>query len=382
MILSAKKPIKLHIPDYYDEELWIQNRLQLTKTKSLLKEDVNRTKYIASIEAIEGYQCNIPEIGRDKNSITTRVFHKDREEGWTLRSRVSGCEVATHSWSSGDIHFHFCWIMISEQYMLQLVGIFEPRHSGFYRAHFITSSLDAEIDLTFNYSEEKESIAIFECVLRKTSPEDLLSLIDSERVEIEKANFLEENLKVSNPHFFFILENELKECEEVVIDSFMCQDWNAYYELYNPENFSNPDSKIEWESNAGVFEYYEHPNTNSSKVIVACNEENFCLDSLKVLYQRKDSVEQDILSLFERYTFGGNGAYASAIHYKYAKIEIERLHSTALTNQEFLKRNLYLNDIVILSKHDELKLHFKCGWDTEHGVEVVINKDMECRIEG
>ena len=57
------KPIKLYIPNYYNEQEVDGNRLILTKTRPLLKGDYNRAKYIASIEKVVNYECTIPEMG-------------------------------------------------------------------------------------------------------------------------------------------------------------------------------------------------------------------------------------------------------------------------------------------------------------------------------
>ena len=91
-------------------------------------------------------------------------------------------------------------------------------------------------------------------------------------------------------------------------------------------------------------------------------------------------VEEKLLSFFEHYTFGNGGAYADAIHYKYARIEIERLHNTTYTNQEFLKRNLCLQDIIFTENTNELKLYFHCSWDTEHGMDVIVDENFDCKI--
>ena len=79
---------------------------------------------------------------------------------------------------------------------------------------------------------------------------------------------------MSNPNFYIVLETELKEKNEVLIDAFMCRDWKLYYNLFNPENFSDPDSAIEWEDNSDVFEYYEKPFTNDEKITIFAKTRN------------------------------------------------------------------------------------------------------------
>jgi hypothetical protein len=376
-----KKPITLYVPEYYDEKIIDENRLILRKTKALLEEDINRAQFIASIENTNDYQCKIPEIGEEYQTRATKSFYKDREENWELRSEVSGLKVYTYNWDAKEIHFRIYWIVISEQYLLQLVGVFEPKYSAFYKQHFMLRGLDAEIGATFDFSSEQSPNQLFECKQVEVSVEELQERIDTEKQKENKAKFLEENLKISNPNFYSILEAELKEEEKASIDSFICKDWNMYYDLYNPENFSDPDSTIEWEDNSDVFEYYEKPYTDNLKVAIVCNEETCDLEALKKLINNINIAEENLLSFFEHYTFGNGGAYADAIHYKYAKIEIERLHNTTYTNQEFLKRNLCLQDIIITNNPNELKLYFKCSWDTEHGIDIILDENFECKAE-
>ena len=373
-----KKPIKLHIPEYYDEKIIDKNRLILRKTKALLAEDSNAAQYIVSIENTKDYRCNIPEIGKYQAK-ATKNFHEDRENNWELPIKINDCKVYTYYWDDDKFHFRIYWIVISENYMLQIVGIFEPKFSAFYKSHFMAYFQVAEIDTDFDFSSENNPNQLFDFKQAKIFVEELQEIIDTEKQKTEKAKFLEENLKISNSNFYTILEAELKEKETASIENFICADWNMYYDLYNPENFSDPDSTIEWEDNSDVYDYYETPYTDNSKIIIECTEKVCDLGALKNLVTNKDIAEQKLLSFFEHYTFGNGGANANATHYQWAKIEIERLHNTTYTNQEFLKRNLCLRYIFFTNNSKELRLHFYCSWDTEHGIEVIINNKFECR---
>jgi len=375
------KPIKLYIPDYYDTFSIEDDRVLMRKAKSLLNEDNNASKFIASLESPENYLCHIPEIGEKYSKIATNCFHRDRKENWELPMQVSDCKVYTYNWDDEDFHFRIYWIIISEEYMLQLVGIFEPKYSAFYKKHFTNCLHSTEINTHFNYAENFEIEELFDVKKVEVSLQELQDLIDFEKQKKEKQQFSEENLKVSNPNFYIVLETELKEKNEVLIDAFMCRDWKLYYNLFNPENFSDPDSTIEWEDNSDVFEYYEKPFTNDEKVTILSENKEFNATALKHLISNKDIAEQKLLTFFEQYTFGNGGAYADAIHYQYAKIEIERLHGTTFSNQEFLKRNLCLTDIIITENPNELKLHFKCSWDYEHGIEIILDENLECKAE-
>jgi hypothetical protein len=375
------KPITLHIPNYFDTQTVDKNRLILTKTKSLLKEDQNNAKFIASIENPKNYVCNIPEIGEKHIEISTNCFHRDRKENWELQTKVSGCTVYTHNWNDEAFHFRIYWIVISKDLMLQLVGVFEPNYSDFYSQHFMLNGLSTKIDTTFDFYSENNPIQLFEYQQVDSNTEELQELIDFKKQKEEKKRFLEENLKIANPNFYIILDAELKEKEEAIVENFMCTDWNMYYDLYNPENFSDPDSTIEWEDNSQVYDYYEKPFTDNTKVNVSRWAEKFRIDSLINLVNNKGIVEQNLLSFFEHYTFGNGGAYADAIHYQWAKIEIERLHNTTFTNQEFLKRNLCLENIIFTENPNELNFYFKCSWDTEHGIDILIDENFECKTE-
>ncbi len=376
-----KKPITLYIPNYFDQKAIVGNRLVLTKTQSLLEEDSNRAQYIATIEKIDNYQCTIPEIEEEYRKRATKCFFEDRGRGWELPVKVSHCKVYTYNWNDQNYHFRIYWIEISDQYMLQLFGFFEPKYSAFYKRHFMTYFQSVEIDTSFDFSQTNNPEELFLCKPVNIDSGELQELIDDKKQKEAKAKYLKENLKLSSPNFYSVLETELKEKHEATVGNFLCTDWNMYYDLYNPENFSDPDSTIEWEDNSDVFDYYEKPFTDNTKVTIACEDKTFDLEALKRLIANVKTVEQKLLDFFEHYTFGNGGAYANAIYYKWAKIEIERLHKTTYTNQEFLKRNLCLHDIIFTDVKDELKLYFKCSWDTEHGIDIVIDKNFACRAE-
>lgn len=375
------KPIQLKIPNYFDHKIADDKRLKLVKAKPLLPEDDNSAQVIASIERVPDYQCDIPELSDKYNELATKFFHRDRKEGWELANEYAGCKVYTYNWDDEAYSFRIYWFVINEEVMLQLVSICEPKYANFYKQNFMLRALDTEIDKLFDYSKNTNPSALFDVKPIEIPVSDLQELIDSKKAKEEKAQFLAENLKVSNPNFFAVLEAELKEKEFATIQAFLCTDWNMYYNLYNPENFSNPDSTIEWESNADDYEYYEKPLTNNTKTEVYYGNSICNLNMLHFVVEHKKQVEQVLLNFFENYTFGNGGAYADAIHFEYAKIEIERLHKTTFTNQEFLKRNLCLASINILENPDEISFQFHCSWDTEHGIEVVMNKDFECWAE-
>lgn len=375
-----KKVITLYLPNYFDKQTVDGSRLVCTKTKPLLKGDFNDAKFVASIEKVENFQCAIPEIGEEYQQIATKCFHRDRANKWELPQKVSNCKVYTYNWDDESYHFRIYWIVITEKFMLQVVGFFKPTYSSFYKRHFITHLQNIEIDRTFDFSKTYNPKEIFACKPVNIAVEELQELINVENEKQSKTRYLEENLKTSCPNFYDVLIGELEENEEVSVEKFIFTDWIMYYDLHNVENFSDPDSTVEWEDNSDIYEYYEKPNTDTSKLNIVC-EESFCdLNALKNLIKNKDKVEEKVLSFFEDYTFGNGGAYADAIHYQWVKIEIERFHNTTYTNQEFLKRNICLEEIILRENTDDIKLNFICSWDTEHGAEVILDKKLNCRI--
>lgn len=375
-----KSPITLYVPSYYNAPKAEKNRWVFQKTEALLKEDSNHAQCIASIEIIENYQCETPEISETYRGRASQSFHSDRKENRELNTQIGNCKVYTYNWDDKNHHFRIYWIVISEEHMLQLVGIFEPKHSAYYKQHFMMNGLDTEIDTTFNFSSEIHPDQLFEWKPVKTDTEELQARIDSEKQKEDRAEFLEENLRTTNPKFYSLLQEELKEKGEATIESFMCRDWNLHYDLHNPENFSNPDSDIEWEDNSGIYDYFEKPYTDNSKINIIGGGTDQELEKLKMLVGKKGVAEEKLLSFFERYTFGNGGAYADAIHYRYAKTEIERLQNTPYTNQEFLKRNLCLIDIVLSEHTDTIDFYFNCSWDTEHGIQVRMSGNEACKV--
>lgn len=92
---------------------------------------------IASIEKVENYQCTIPEIEEEYRAIATYIFQRDREKEWELPFKISDCKVYDYNWDDQQYHFRILWIIISEKFMLQLFGLFEPQYTTFYKKHFM-----------------------------------------------------------------------------------------------------------------------------------------------------------------------------------------------------------------------------------------------------
>ncbi|UZR98095.1 DUF6985 domain-containing protein [Chondrinema litorale] len=183
-------------------------------------------------------------------------------------------------------------------------------------------------------------------------------------------------MKITDPDFFDTLKESLPKKNQVEIDNFMCKDWNVYYELYNPENFEDPlNPPGAWYDPNSNYEYYEKPFRGTEHITIYTDEEKVSLTALQKLIKNSDSIEQEILSTLVNYTFGNGGAYAEGKHYAYAKKTIELFHNTTFTDEEFIKRNLRIDTIVIPAEKDEVHIDFRCGWDGEHGIIVKIKNN-------
>lgn len=376
-----QKPISLYIPEYFDKVDFGKKQMVAKKTKKIIPKDSNNSTFYASIEQIENYQCSLIEIGQRYCEIATRCFHRDREEGWEMSVKVDNCKVYHYNWDDEAFHFKIYWFVISEKYMLQLCCIFEPKNASFYKWNAIQNFQQTKIDTSFDYSQEHKTAHLFSIEKTVYIKEELQELMDAQQQKEDKEKYLTEHLKLSNPKFYKILLQELQDKEEATIESFMCKDWNMYYNLYNPENFSNPDSTIEWEENSDCFEYYEKPFTKPEKTDISCSSGKAIIAPIQQLVEKKKTLEKNLLTFFENYTFKNLGAYADGIHYKWAKIEIERLHNCTYTNQEFLKRNLCLERIELTAEKHNITLHFNCSWDTEHGIDILVKNGTKCSIE-
>lgn len=161
---------------------------------------------------------------------------------------------------------------------------------------------------------------------------------------------------------------------ELVVDNFICKDWKVYYNLFNPENFQDPDNAPDWYDASSVYTYNENP-LSSEKVQIISSEKVQNFQTLLDLIENAEDVEHKLLTAILHYTFGDGGAYAEAKYYNYSKRTMELLHKIDFTNEEFIKRNLCLHTIEFGREVDELILHFNCSWDDEHGLLVTLKNN-------
>ena len=184
-------------------------------------------------------------------------------------------------------------------------------------------------------------------------------------------------LNISDPQFFSTIKTLFNQDsrEEIRVDNFICKDWNVFYDLGNPENFEDPEAAPEWYDSSDVYEYYKSPFCNSSSIHFYSADKISDIGALEDLIEKKESYESKLLDFFVHYTFGAGGAYAAKEHFEYARKTIELLHDTKVTEKEFIKQNVCLDTVIICNSPDKIKLHFHCGWDSEHGVVVELIAD-------
>lgn len=170
-------------------------------------------------------------------------------------------------------------------------------------------------------------------------------------------------------------QNENFEEIDFLADNFICKDWNVYYNLYNPENFEDPENPSEWYDVSDVYEYYETPLYTSKKVTIYSTEKIEDFTFFKDLFKNSLDIEKKLLHIIVNYTFGNDGGYGIPEHYEYAKKTMENLHKSKMTNNEFIKRNLCIDMIQLVNNKNELILHFHCGWDEEHGLMIKLKNN-------
>ncbi|MBQ4912837.1 hypothetical protein J8L85_00210 [Maribacter sp. MMG018] len=185
-------------------------------------------------------------------------------------------------------------------------------------------------------------------------------------------NSILEQIKAENEKFGEI---------DIQVDNFICKDWNVYYNLYNPENFEDPENSPEWYDVSEVYEYYETPFSTSDKISFYSSKRVDDFQTIKELIEKSAEIEKKLLTAIVNYTFGNGGAYASAKHYEYAKRTMEILHKTEFSNEEFIKKNLCIDTISFGDKNDELELLFNCSWNEEHGLKINLKNNEIMSIE-
>ena len=167
---------------------------------------------------------------------------------------------------------------------------------------------------------------------------------------------------------------------DLEIENFICKDWRMYYNLFNPENFENPENPPAWYDASSVYTFDENPASSENIEIFSYEKiQNF--QSLVTLIENAEVVENRLLSAIVHHTFGNGGAYAEAKFYQYAKRTIELLHHVDFTKEEFIKRNLRLRTIEFGSEEFELILHFNCSWKAEHGLIIYLVNNEIVSIE-
>ncbi|MEM9822937.1 MAG: hypothetical protein AAF985_17790, partial [Bacteroidota bacterium] len=176
-------------------------------------------------------------------------------------------------------------------------------------------------------------------------------------------------------------QNEASGEIDLEVKSFICVDWNVDYNLHNPENFEDPEHPPVWYDPEMVYEYYEKPYLANSKINIYASRKINNFDTLIALIEEAKKIEHNLLKAIVHYTFGDGGAYAASKYYRYAKRTMEILHDRTFEEEAFLMRNLRLSSISFGDKDRELRLHFDCSWDEEHGLTIKLEDNERISFE-
>lgn len=159
------------------------------------------------------------------------------------------------------------------------------------------------------------------------------------------------------------------------IENFLGIDWSLSYELYNPENFEDPDNAPQWYDPKDCYTFSETPTRSPHMIEIsgANTPENIFL--LKEILENHKTIESTLLSYLVNYTFHDGGAYAAWKYFYFAKKTIEKSENIVFENEEdFMKHCLYIEHISLTGNGSDWKLWVCCAWDTEHGMELYFNK--------
>lgn len=160
----------------------------------------------------------------------------------------------------------------------------------------------------------------------------------------------------------------------VSVKNFLGLTWNVFYDLYNPENFEDPENSPEWYDSSEFYEVFENGFRDPSSVRVFGTASEATLSVLRELIHNASSFEGEIVDYFIQYTFGGGGAYAASQHFEFARRTLELFHKQSMTQKDFIERTICLNSIVLEEGSEVVELRFHCGWDFEHGVSIKVNQ--------
>ncbi len=366
-------PVSLSIPDYFNVNNSTHSEVALLKTISLTAGDDNKARLYASVEARKNYQYKVQAIEEKYREIATSLLQRDIANEWELPVTISGCKLYSYHWDDAKVHFRMYWIIISEDWLLQITGVFDPAHSRYYKTHFMTFIQQVNIDTGADFTtlfRNKAPIFSLQFIPVETAPLAELMVETSRQKEV--ADYLKESLNITHPDFLKVLQQQLAQQEEATITNFICTSWNLLFNLGNPENFEDPDDAPEWYDPGHVLTYYETPYTKPAQILIL-SPKGYNSTMLNSFIKNIAETEERILIFAEQYTFGDGGAYAAGKHFRFAKKAAENLLNKTFTNKEFLTKNLCLRSIELTDDADKIIFDFHCSWDEEHGWQVSLS---------
>jgi hypothetical protein len=166
--------------------------------------------------------------------------------------------------------------------------------------------------------------------------------------------------------------------DEVLVTSTLCAGWSLRYNLFNPENFEDPSTVGDWYDPKDLFEYYETPYADPTKLTITKVSEDATqrrqvaqassLSTLESFITRQAEREEELLAFFLGYTFGNGGTYADGRHFGYAMATIGTLRGVSYTPESFIKELVQLRTFILVGEPDTCRLYFDVAWDLEHGL--------------
>lgn len=156
------------------------------------------------------------------------------------------------------------------------------------------------------------------------------------------------------------------------------EDWICRYDLYNPENFLDPDHLPEWYSGDQTehWEYYDKRDPNEAvNINFFLDEEEWLGEKIEILPQiqflleNKEKLSGDFYDLVFNYVYE-NHSWANSKHFDYALKCINKAERTCKNREVFIKNMFGLSEI--LFSPSKVEFIFKCSFDTEHGLSVTL----------
>lgn len=369
------KPIHIRLPSYYNEQINNSGMLMLKKTMSLFEGDQTKALYLAKIVSVKDYVCSLSEVSEKCRKNTSRMFKQDlKEKNFLPLEGFKEKKIEVYSYNfTTDISFESIYLLVfDENWMLEIASIVEPNNLFFFKNRFAIHIYDIVINKELHSDSCIDPHKIFDITYIDVDHTDLLSELKKKNKIKAKKEKIKLLLNPSHYNFKKSIYDYLLSEEYLNIHLSFCQEWHCLYELYNIENFSDPNKSID--SLADYWKYQSSAKKPHHSVCVYTNITDIELTNYFNLYEKTLLLENKLLLAFEAYTFGGGLDPNLIKNFECAKKTIEQSEAQLYTNTDFLKKCLSLNHVEIKEKSC-LQFHYTCAWDTEHGVFVTLTEN-------